>query len=111
MTNPALTDRIMFQGHALVRAIEALGIIEPTGPFERALARLLIAAYKRRLRAIVRVVPTWVSEEIRAPVSAERPHPCLTSAQSGNMLCGRDQEEPPPLRALAEAARARGDKG
>jgi hypothetical protein len=48
----------------LVRAIEALGTIEPTGPFERALARLLIAAYKRRLQAIVKVVPTWVSEEI-----------------------------------------------
>jgi hypothetical protein len=44
--------------------IEALGTIEPTGPFERALARLLMAAYKRRLRAIVKVVPTWVSEEI-----------------------------------------------
>jgi hypothetical protein len=33
-----------------------------SGPFERALARLLLAAYKRHLRAIVRVVPTWVSE-------------------------------------------------
>jgi hypothetical protein len=58
------TDRILRQGRALVRAIEALGTIEPTGPFERALARLLMAAYKRRLRAIVKVVPTWVSEEI-----------------------------------------------
>jgi hypothetical protein len=54
----------------LVRAIEALGTIEPSGPFERALARLLIAAYKRRLRAIVKVVPTWVSEEI--PSASER---------------------------------------
>jgi hypothetical protein len=60
----SLTDRIILQGRALVRAIEALGTIEPTGPFERALARLLLAAYKRRLRAIVKVVPTWVSEEI-----------------------------------------------
>ena len=34
-----------------MRAIEALGTIEPTGPVERALARLLLAAYKRRLRA------------------------------------------------------------
>jgi hypothetical protein len=34
------------------------------GPIERALARLLIAAYKRRLRAIVKVVPAWASEEI-----------------------------------------------
>jgi len=37
---------------------------ESTGPFERALARLLMAAYKRRLRAIVKVAPAWVSEEI-----------------------------------------------
>jgi hypothetical protein len=42
---------------------EALGTIESTGPFERALARLLMAVHKRRLRAIVKVVPTWVSEE------------------------------------------------
>jgi hypothetical protein len=59
-----LTDRIISQGRALVRAIEALGTIEPTGPFERALARLLMAAYKRRLRAIVKVTPAWVSEEM-----------------------------------------------
>jgi len=26
--------------------------------------RLLLAAYKRRLRAIVKVAPAWVSEEI-----------------------------------------------
>jgi hypothetical protein len=58
------TDRIIAQGKALVRAIEVLGTIQPTGPFERALARLLMAAYKRRPRATVRVVPTWVSEEI-----------------------------------------------
>lgn len=54
----------MGQGRALVRAIEAIGTIEPTGPFERALARLLLAAYKRRLRGIVEVAPAWVSEEI-----------------------------------------------
>jgi hypothetical protein len=41
-----------------------VGTIEPTGPFERALARLLMVVYKRRLRAIVKLVPTWVSEEI-----------------------------------------------
>jgi len=41
-SNP--TDRIILQGRALVRAIEALGTIKPTGPFERALARLLMAA-------------------------------------------------------------------
>jgi hypothetical protein len=52
-----LTDRIIAQGRALVRAIEALGAIWPTGPFERALARLLVAAYKRRLRGIVAAAP------------------------------------------------------
>jgi hypothetical protein len=61
---PELTDHILRQGRALVCGIETLGTIEPTGPFERALARLLMSAYKRRLRAVVRVVPTWVSEEI-----------------------------------------------
>jgi hypothetical protein len=47
-----------------VRTIEALDTIALTGPFKWALARLLMVAYKRRLRAIVKVVPTWVSEEI-----------------------------------------------
>ena len=45
MSDPKLIDRVIEQGKALVRAIEALGTIEPTGPIERALARLL-AAYK-----------------------------------------------------------------
>jgi len=58
------TDCMIAQGHALVRAIGALDTIQPTGPFERALARLLMAAYKRRLRGIVKLAPTWVSEEI-----------------------------------------------
>jgi hypothetical protein len=64
MNDPTLPDRIIRQGKALVRAIKALGTIESTGPFERALARLLMAAYKRRLRAIVKVVPIWVSEKM-----------------------------------------------
>jgi len=42
-----LTNRTIAQGRALVRAIEALGTIQPTGPFERALTCLLMAAYKR----------------------------------------------------------------
>lgn len=37
MTGPELTDRIIAQGKALVRAIEALGTVEPSGPLERAL--------------------------------------------------------------------------
>ena len=43
MTDSELTDRILRQGRALVRAIE------PSGPFERALAGLLLAIHKRRL--------------------------------------------------------------
>lgn len=50
------------QGRALVRAIEALGVIEPTAWFERAIASLLLAAYKRRLRAIIGAVPTWMGD-------------------------------------------------
>jgi hypothetical protein len=64
VTNPDPTDRIIAQGRALVRAIEALGTIEPTDPFERVIAALLVAAYKRRLRQIVDVAPDWVAEEI-----------------------------------------------
>ena len=58
-----LTERITAQGKALARAIEALSTTEPSGPFERALARLLLAAYKRRLRSIVAVAPAWGTEE------------------------------------------------
>lgn len=49
MTDPELTDRIIRQGRALVRAIEGISVIEPTGLIEQALAGLLQAAYKRRL--------------------------------------------------------------
>ena len=38
------TSRIMAQGRALARAIEALGTIQPAGSFERALTRLLMAS-------------------------------------------------------------------
>ncbi len=46
------TDRIK-RGKALVRAIEGLGTVEPSGLIERALMGLLLAAYKRRLQVIV----------------------------------------------------------
>ena len=64
MTDPALTDRIILQGRALVRAIEAMGVIEPTNRLERKLAGLLLYLYKRRLRGIVEAAPDWVAEEI-----------------------------------------------
>jgi len=41
VTIPDPTDRIIAQGRALVRTIEALGTIEPTGPFERASVRCI----------------------------------------------------------------------
>jgi hypothetical protein len=47
MTNPTTTETVIEQ--ALVRAIEAIGTIEPSSPFERALAAAL---------------PGWVTEEI-----------------------------------------------
>jgi hypothetical protein len=70
MDDPDHADRIIEQGKALVRAIEALGTIEPNGPIERAIAGLLLAAYKRRLRGIVKAAPAWVAEEI--PSASER---------------------------------------
>ena len=51
------------EGKAPVRAIEALSTIQPTGSFERTLAHLLMAAYTRRLRAIVAAVPASVSDD------------------------------------------------
>ncbi len=57
-TDPAITETVIEQGKALVRAIE------PSGWFERALAGSLQAGYKRRLRVLVAVLPDWVTEEI-----------------------------------------------
>ena len=52
-----LTDRILTQARTLLRAIQALSTIQPSGPFERALARLLMAAYKRRCVVLWRLRP------------------------------------------------------
>jgi hypothetical protein len=59
-----VSDQIIAQGQALVRVIEGMDVIVPTGWFERWQARLLQAAYKRRLRALVAVAPSCVAEEI-----------------------------------------------
>lgn len=67
MTDLELADRVLRQGRALVKAIEALDITEPTGPIERFTPGLLQAAYKRRLRAIVEAAPGGDTEP---PVSA-----------------------------------------
>jgi hypothetical protein len=64
MTSPEFTDSTIIQGRALVRAIKALGAIEPSDPFERVVAELFQAAYRRRLTEIVEAAPAWVAEEI-----------------------------------------------
>ena len=63
-TTVKATERTLEQGKALVRAIEALETIEPSGPIESAITSLLLKAYRRRLRAMVATAPAWVSEEI-----------------------------------------------
>lgn len=58
------TERTLAQGEALVRAVEALETIEPTGPIERVITWLLLEAYRRRVRAIVASAPAWVAEHV-----------------------------------------------
>jgi hypothetical protein len=58
------TKRILEQGKALVRAIEALETIDHTGPIERAIVWFLLEAYRHRLPAIVASAPAWVVEQI-----------------------------------------------
>ena len=70
------TERILEQGQALVRAIEALETIEPTGPIERVQAWFLLQAYRRRLRALVVTAPSWMCEEILSAsqaIDSDRP--------------------------------------
>jgi len=47
-----------------LQATEALGIIQTSSPFERALARLLLATYNRCLRRIIKAAPVWAGEDI-----------------------------------------------
>ena len=64
MNELELTERILQQGKALVRAIEALETIEPAGSLERVNRWLLLQVYKRRLRMLVVHAPSWLCEEI-----------------------------------------------
>jgi hypothetical protein len=64
MSSLELTDNVITQVHTLVRAIESLDTIQSSDPFERALADLFLAAYKRRLREIVQTAPPWVAEQV-----------------------------------------------
>jgi hypothetical protein len=62
------TDRMLEQGKALVRAIEALETIQATGPLERPMVWLLPQAYRGqprvpgRCRDIVQGRPRWRSQ-------------------------------------------------
>jgi len=64
MNSPEFADNVITQVHTLVRAIESLDTIESSDPFERALADLFLAAYKRRLREVVQAAPPWVAEQV-----------------------------------------------
>ena len=63
LPSPDSSDSLIRQNRALVRAIEALSTIKPTSPFQRALVRLPMLAYNRRLCAIVGTAPAWVSND------------------------------------------------
>ena len=54
------TQRILEQGEALVRAIEALETIQKTAPLERPLVWFLLKAYRHRLREIAGAAPSWM---------------------------------------------------
>jgi len=65
-----LTERVIGQDRALVHAIEGLRVLEPSGWFEREIAGLLLAAYRRRLKMIIATAPSWVGARILS--AAER---------------------------------------
>ncbi len=73
METPELTDSPIDQGRALVRAIEALGIVEMSDPFERAVAELFQAACERRLLDILDTAPQCVTEDILSASANGRP--------------------------------------
>ncbi len=58
------TDRVLEQAKALVRAIEAVETMRATGPIGRVQAWFLLKAGRRRLRAIVELLPNWLVEDI-----------------------------------------------
>jgi hypothetical protein len=63
-SNAEVTDEIITQGRALLRAIEALEAIIPSGQAESQLAEQLVGVYKHRLRELLKTAPAWISEEI-----------------------------------------------
>ena len=68
-------ERVIEQGWALGHAVEGFRVVELSGWFERMIAGLLLAAYRRRLKMIIATTPTWVggrilsaAEEVRQAV-------------------------------------------
>jgi hypothetical protein len=57
-------DRIIRQGRALVKAIEGLSEVDPGGPIERLMIRMLLDSYKQRLDALITALPAWAVEKI-----------------------------------------------
>lgn len=57
------TDRILEQGQALVHAIDALEIVEPTGTIRRVQSWFLLQAHRRRLRAIAAAAAWRLAEK------------------------------------------------
>jgi len=55
MNHVDLVSQLALRPRSLTRAIEVSGTIEPSGPLERPLSRLSLAAYRRRLRSVVAV--------------------------------------------------------
>jgi hypothetical protein len=92
------TDRIIAQGRTLVWAIEALGEIQSSWPFECELAELFQAACKRCLSAIVAEAPSWVREEI---LDAGE---CTHDERPVERLDRSDEQATPATRAWATGA-------
>jgi hypothetical protein len=63
-TDAELVNRIIRQGRALVKAIEGLSEVDPTGPIERLMIRMLLDSYKQRLQALTAALPAWAVEKI-----------------------------------------------
>jgi hypothetical protein len=57
-------EHVLEQGRALIRAVEALETIVPTGPVLRVQAWFLPEAYRRPLRGIIELAPERAAEEI-----------------------------------------------
>jgi hypothetical protein len=62
--NTEVTDEIITQGQSLLRAIEALDTIIPSGRVESQLAEQLMGVYRHRLRELLKTAPAWIGEEI-----------------------------------------------